>query len=78
MEAGPGYRLGTAFVDAAEAVEGAMPAVTEPIKSRLDNSILFSPSLKVRGDAVPEGPARNYRWETERGLQRLSGNGSAL
>jgi hypothetical protein len=31
-------------VDATEVAERAMPAVTEAIKSRLDNSILFSPS----------------------------------
>jgi hypothetical protein len=42
MEAGPGYRWATAFVNAAEVVERATPAVTEAIKSRLEISILFS------------------------------------
>jgi hypothetical protein len=37
-----GYGLATAFVDAAKAVERAMPAVTEAIKSRRENSISFS------------------------------------
>jgi hypothetical protein len=56
MEAGPGYGLGTAFVDAAEAVERATPAVTEAIKSRLEISILFSRPLGNVANSTPEGP----------------------
>jgi hypothetical protein len=43
METGPGYELEAAFAAAPEAAEKAIPAVKEVIRSRLDNSILFSP-----------------------------------
>ena len=54
---------GTALVDAAEALERAMPAA-EAIKSRLDNPFLFSPSPKdVVNTTPPQSPWLHARWK---------------